>query len=239
MLGGHSLERGMDGVRLRGDAGAMPRTIVAAAALLAIAPVALAAGPRNQEQVRFNPADQAAARAAVLRKADLGSGWGGGRTKPDTSAKMSCPGYEPKQSDLVLTGAAETVWGRSGMEVQSLAQVLRTPAMVARDWQRTVVDPRAIACLRTTLAKGLTSRERLVSFKRVAFPRLARFSRLYRAVIEVRAQGQKVRVFADFVLVGSRRTELTLSVTAPNAIRASVSRSEVKWARAMLARARA
>jgi hypothetical protein len=217
----------------------MPRTLFAAVLAFALVPTAFASSPSNKEQVRFNPADQAAARAAVLRKTDLGSGWGGGRTKPDTSAKMSCPGYEPKQSDLVLTGAAETVWGRSGIQLQSLAQVLKTPAMVARDWQRTVVDPRAIACLRTTLAKGLTSRERLVSFKRAAFPRLARYSRLYRAVIEVRAQRQKVRVLADFVLVGRRRTELTLSVAAPDAIRASVSRSEVKWARTMLSRARA
>jgi hypothetical protein len=217
----------------------MPRTLFAAVLAFALVPTAFASSPPNTEQVRFNPADQAAARAAVLRKTDLGPGWGGGRTKPDTSAKMSCPGYEPKESDLVLTGAAETVWGRSGIQLQSLAQVLETPAMVARDWQRTVVDPRAIACLRTTLAKGLTSRERLVSFKRAAFPRLARYSRLYRAVIEVRAQGQKVRVLADFVLVGRRRTELTLSVAAPDAIRASVSRSEVKWARTMLARARA
>jgi hypothetical protein len=217
----------------------MPRTFFAAVLAFALVPTAFASSPPNKEQVRFNPADQAAARAAVLRKTDLGSGWGGGRTKPDTSAKMSCPGYEPKQSDLVLTGAAETVWGRSGIQLQSLAQVLKTSAMVARDWQRTVVDPRAIACLRTTLAKGLTSRERLVSFKRAAFPSLARYSRLYRAVIEVRAQGQKVRVLADFVLVGRRRTELTLSVAAPDAIRASVSRSEVKWARTMLARARA
>lgn len=217
----------------------MPRTLIAAVLTFALVPAALASTPPNKEQVRINRADQGAAKAAVLRKADLGPGWGGGATKPDTSAKMSCRGYEPKQSDLVLTGAAETVWGRSGIQLQSIAQVLKTPAMVARDWQRTVVDPRAIACLRTTLARQLTSAERLVSFKRVAFPRLARYSRLYRAVIEVRANGQKVRVFADFVLTGRRRTELTLSVTAPAAIQGSVSRSEVKWARAMLARARA
>jgi len=217
----------------------MPRTLFAAVLAVALVPVATASSPPNKEQVRFNKADQAAARAAVVRKADLGSGWGGGATKPDTSSKMSCPGYEPKQSDLVLTGAAETVWGRSGVQLQSIAQVLESPAMVARDWQRTVVDPRALGCLRYILRQGLTSHERLVSFQRVAFPHLARYTRLYRAVIEVRAQGQKVRVLADFVLVGRRRTELTLSVTAPAAVRASVSRLEVNLARAMLARARA
>jgi hypothetical protein len=217
----------------------MPRTLLAALLAVALVPVAFASSPPNKEQVKFNPADQAAARAVVIRKADLGSGWSGGATKPDTSATMSCPGYKPKQSDLVLTGAAQTNWGRPGAQLQSIAQVLKTPAMVARDWQRTAVDPRALSCLRYTLSKGLTSQERLVSFKRVWFPHLARYSRLFRAVIEVRVQGQKVRVLADFVLVGHKRTELTLSVTAPAAVRASVSRLEVKLARTMLARARA
>jgi hypothetical protein len=217
----------------------MPRTLLAAVLAVALVPVATASSPPNKEQIRFNPADQAAARATVVRKADLGFGWGGGRTKPDLSSKMSCPGYEPKQSDLVLTGAAETIYGRSGLQVESIAQVLKTPAMVARDWQRTVVAPRAVGCLRHILRQGLTSRERLVSFRRVAFPHLARYTRLFRAVIEVRAQGQKVRVLADFVLVGRGRTELTLTVTAPAAVRASVSRLEVMLARAMLSRARA
>lgn len=217
----------------------MPRTLFAAVFAVALVPVAFASNPPNRLQIRFNPGDQAAARATVVRKSDVGSGWGGGRTKPDVSAKMSCPAYQPKQSDLVLTGAAQTVWGRSGVELQSIAQVLMTPAMVARDWQRTVVDPRALGCLRYMLTRGFTSRERLVSFGRVAFPHLARYSRRYRAVIEVRAQGQKVRVLADFVLVGRRRTELTLSVTAPAAVQRSVSRLEVKLARTMLGRARA
>jgi hypothetical protein len=149
----------------------MPRTVFAAVLAVALVPVATASSPPNKEQVRFTKADQAAARAAVVRKADLGSGWGGGATKPDTSSKMSCPGYEPKQSDLVLTGAAQTVWGRSGVQLQSIAQVLKSPAMVARDWQRTVVDPRALGCLRYILRQGLTSHER--RFRSSAWPSLS------------------------------------------------------------------
>ena len=217
----------------------MPRTLFAAVLAFALVPVALASSLPNKEQIHFNPADQAAAAQAVLRKADLGSGWSGGRTKPDLSSKMSCAGYEPKQSDLVLTGAAQSVYGSTGIQIQSIAQVLKTHAMVAKDWQRTVVDPRAIACLRRTLSKGLSSQERLVSFGQVAFPRLTRYSRALRAVIEVSAQGRKVRVLADFVLVGRSRTELTLSVTAPFAVHTSLSRSEVKLARRLLARATA
>jgi len=43
----------------------------------------------NREQVHLNPADQAAARAAILRRGDLGSGWTGGARKPKRSSPTS------------------------------------------------------------------------------------------------------------------------------------------------------
>src|SRR5215208_2929033 len=120
-------------------------------AALGLAPGATANGP-NKEQIRFNAADQASARAAVLRRSDLGAtGWTGGPVKPDLSSTMSCPGYEPKQSDLVLTGAAKADFRHSGLSIQSFAQVLKTKSMVARDWQLTVIAPKAFRCLRSTL----------------------------------------------------------------------------------------
>jgi len=196
--------------------------------------------PPNTEQIRFNPADQAAARAAVVRGADLGSaGWAGGATKPDLSSTLSCPGYKPKQSDLVLTGAAEADYRRTGLNLRSVAQVLKTRSMVARDWRRTVIDPRALVCLRHMLTRGLASNERLVSFGKVAFPRLARYTAAYRALIAVASQGQRVFVSVDIVLVGRSRTELTLTVAGPAAARASSSRAEVRLMRGLLARVRA
>jgi hypothetical protein len=219
----------------------MPRTALAALVVaLVVGLPAASAGRPNKEQVRFNPADQSAARAAVLRRADLGSSaWAGGTVKPDVAQTMSCPGYAAKQSDLVLTGAAETDFRHSGIQLESLAQVLKTRSMVARDWQRTVVDPRGIACLRHMLTKALKSNERLASFRKLAFPRLARYAAAYRALIAVRTHGQRVLVAVDEVLVGSRRTELTLSVAVPAAARASISRLEVQLARALVARVRA
>jgi hypothetical protein len=71
------------------------------APLLAIAAVALVAttvvfAGDGMEQVRLNPVDQAAARAVLIRRADLGStGWQGGRVKPDLSAGPTCPNYHP------------------------------------------------------------------------------------------------------------------------------------------------
>jgi hypothetical protein len=194
----------------------------------------------NREQIRFNSADQAAARAAVLRRADLGSaGWTGGAVKPDLSSTMSCPGYRPKQSDLVLTGAAEADFHLPLIQLQSIAQVLKTRSMVARDWRRSVVDPRAFTCLRHMLTKQLTSNERLVSLRKLAFPRLAGYTAAYRLLVAVRAQGQRVLVLVDMVLVGRSRTELTLTVSAPAAARASISGAEVRLARGLLARVRA
>ena len=219
----------------------MPR---AALAVLFVAALALAPGatanPPNKEQIRLNAVDQASARAALLRRSDLGpSGWSGGPVKPDLSSTMSCPGYEPKQSDLVLTGVAEADFRHSGLSIQSSAQVLKTRSMVALDWQRTVVAPKAFGCIRSMLTKGLLSNQRLVSFKKLPFPRLARYTAAYRALIEFTSQGQHVLVLADIVLVGRSRTELTLSLEAPAAARASISQAEVRLARGLLARVRA
>lgn len=221
----------------------MSRAVLALVAFLALSAAGTAepaSAPPSKEQVRFTAADQAAARAAVLRLTDLGSsGWQGGRLKPDVGSGLTCRGYSPKQSDLVLTGAAETAWHRPGLQVRSVAQVLKTRAMVARDWSRTVTDPRAVACLRGAVTKGLTSSERLVSFRRLPFPRLATFATAYRAIVEVSAGGASARVLVDLVLVGRSRTELTLLLAAPAAAGASIAAADVRLARRLLTRVRA
>jgi hypothetical protein len=219
----------------------MRRAAALIASLFALAVVpAVVAGPPSKEQVRLNPADQAAARAAVLRLRDLGSsGWSGGAQRPNLAAAMSCAGYTPKQSDLVLTGAAETRFSRAGLAVQSVAQVLKTRAMVGRDWQRTVVEPRSFACLRTMLARSLRPGQRLVSFTKLAFPQLARFTAAYRALVDVAGGGAHVRVVADIVLVAKSRTEVTLSVEGPAAAKATLHSAELRLARLLLARASA
>lgn len=223
----------------------MQRAVLAALAAAALGLVAATAAdpastPPSKEQIHFTVADQAAARAAVVRLGDLGSsGWRGGAVKPDLTSGLGCRGYTPKQSDLVLTGAAESSWQRTGLELRSVAQVLKSRAMVARDWQRTVVDPRAVTCLRGAITKGLTSSKRLVSFRRLAFPRLTAYTNAYRALIDVSAQGSHARVLADLVLVGRGRTELTLMIAAPAGAAPTIAAADARLARALLARVRA
>lgn len=212
---------------------------LAAGLTSAVASSASRSGTPNRERVRLNPTDQAAARAAVLRRGDLGAGWAGGARTPAPPSTVTCPAYEPKQSDLVLTGTAEARFQNTAVVLQSDAQVLKTRAMVARDWQRSVTDPRAAACLRHTLVKQLPSSERLVSFKTRPFPRLARYAAAYRMLVNVHAAGQNVLVVIDLVLVGRSRTELTLTTSAPAAARTAIAAAEVRVARALLSRVRA
>jgi hypothetical protein len=213
---------------------------VLAALTTSLATGAAASSPPNREQVRYNPADQAAARAAILRRGDLGSGWTGGVRKPDPPSVINCPGYKPKQTDLVLTGAAEALFQRAGFILQSDAQVLKTRAMVAKDWKRSVTDSRALPCMRHLFAKQLPSNSRLFSFRRVTFPRIAKYTAAYRMLITVRTQRQSIPLLLDLVLVGRSRTELTLSLTASALVsRETLSAVEARLARILLTRIRA
>jgi hypothetical protein len=216
-----------------------PVMLVPVAALVALVTAAVVAAGDGKEQIRFNPADQAAARAVVIRRSDLGStGWQGGPVKPDLSGP-SCPNYHPKLSDLVITGAAEADFRRSGFAFGSAGEVLKTRRMVALDWQRSVLARGAVSCLRTTMSKGLGTTAKVISFAKLPFPRLATYVALFRAVVGVQAQGRTVRVLADIVLVGRGRTELTLSVVGPAAAKSAISAAERRLARTLISRVRA
>ena len=53
-----------------------------------------------------------------------------------------CPGFSPKQADLVLNGSRRDHVPplASGIGFNTVAQVLQTAKMVRLDWQRTVLD---------------------------------------------------------------------------------------------------
>lgn len=216
-------------------------TSVVMAVLAGVGAAGLAsAATADKEQVHLTAAGQAAARAVVIRRADLGTaaGWSGGARKPSESAGPTCSGYEPKQSDLVKIGDAESAWKNGPLTFDSEAQVLKTPAMVRLDWQRSVLDPRVVPCLRQVFAKELPPSAKVVSVSRFAFPKLATYTRAYRLVVDVAVSSVKVRMFSDIVLVGRGRTEITFSATAPYATVQIVQAAEVRLATVMLARIR-
>src|SRR2546430_14281555 len=141
-----------------------------AASSVALATAAAVWAGDGKYQIRFNAADQAAARAVVIRASDLGSsGWQGGRVKPslsDLSSGLSCPNYHPKLSDLVITGAAGARYRRSAFEFDSVSEVLKTRRMVVLDWRRSVLVPGALPCLRRGAINGLGAGAEPGSFRK-------------------------------------------------------------------------
>jgi hypothetical protein len=201
------------------------------------ASVALAGSPAK-EKIAFTAAGQAQAKAEVLRRADIGAGWKGGFVKPDLTSSMPCTSYQPKQSDLVLIGAAETTFAKPGLEVDTEAQLLKASAMVERDWQRTIVDPRVIPCLRVGLVKALGAKATLVSFRKVAFPHVLPLSQGFRLVAKVTTPNGSVPVEIDFVAMGRGRSEITLTLSGLASTRDSIHAAEVHLAHVLAARVR-
>jgi hypothetical protein len=197
----------------------------------------------DKEQIHLTAADQAFARAAVLTKADLGSvgAWTGGAVKPDLGSSPPCGSFDPKQSDLVLTGAAETRYQQPGIEIDSEAQVLRATQMVKLDWQRTVIAPQLLPCLRTVLAKKVGASTKIVSIRRIAFPRVDAYTAAIRVLLDVKTGTSPVpiRAFVDVVFVGHGRTEISLTTTALLLADKTVRAAELRFARIMAARAKA
>jgi hypothetical protein len=208
---------------------------VAATALAALALAAIAVA--DKERVQLTPAGQADARAVVVTRADLGTAsWTGGTKKPNLSVTFPVCNYKPKQSDLVLIGAAESDWKSSGVEIDNQVNVLQTPAMVGLDWQRTVVAPQVLPCLRARMSTYLTPSERLVSFRRISFPNLTPYSRAYRAIVDYKAATGTVPVLVDVILVGRGRTEITLTTTAISVADSIISAAELRLAQVLISR---
>ena len=214
-------------------------SVLLAIAVALLTAAAAAGGGPGLEQVHLTAADQAAARATVLKRADLGPGWTGGAKKPAGPSNPDCGGWQPKQSDLVITGDAETDFTQPGLEIDSEAQVLRTARMVALDWQRSVTPPQVVPCLKRLAAQGAPASEKVASVRRIAFPRVARYTAAFRVAIDVTASGSAVRVFLDIVLVGAGRTEIDLAFTSPAAAAAAMRPAEARIAGLLAARARA
>ena len=206
---------------------------VAAVGVALVAAATVPAGNPGNEKIARTAAGNAQARSEVLHRVDLGKGWSGGFKKPSLSSTEPCS-YRPKQSDLVLVGAAESTWSRPlAREVESEAQILRTPAMVRRDWRRTVTAPQVLPCLRQGFKKALGPQAKSVSVRRVAFPRVATYTRAFRIRATVESGAGAVPIEIDFVALGAGRSEITLTASAIGPDRASLRTESLRLARVL------
>ena len=199
-----------------GRAAAIPLALAAALTLAVEASASTGTQP-----VKFNAADQASARAAVVQRGDVPSSFKGGLVKPDLS-DVTCANYRPKNSDLVLTGAAESTWQGSDRFIDSSVHLLRSSRMVQLDFQRSV-SLTGVRCVLTNAgAKKVTVSE-------VALPALGPNQGGYRASFQTSDNGRTVTSILELAVIGKGRFELTLAefVIAPadtNALHADVVR---------------
>ena len=208
------------------------------ASFAALASTATAAAGSDNYKMRMGPSGKAAARAVLLTKSDVGSGWTGGVVKPDLSVTR-CANYKPRLSDLVLNGAAKATYKQPGFQLSSSSQVLKTAAMVRLDWQRSFASPHFISCLRKVSAKDLPAQKgRIVSLRRLAVPRVGDNSGGIRIVIDFKVKNGTVRMVVDMVAFTKGRTEMSLTTTMPITGVEALAPNEAVFAKLMASRAR-
>jgi len=216
--------------------------VVAAKSFLAAALIGLiwtsaaSAAVVDAPTVRITSADQAKARAALLRRSDFGAGWMGGPTKTDPLAPPKCPGFDPKESDLVVTGHADARYAfkPAGVELDQDVQVMASAHAVQTDFARSI-SPKLADCLAFQLEK--LPNVKGVRVSRMPFPRTGSVSAVYRAEIDVQTPKGRGTLISDYVFFGQGRLEYEFTVIAPLGARNQLAQFELGLAQILVRRA--
>jgi hypothetical protein len=194
---------------------AAARIFVASVLLaLACAGAALADNPT----VKINTADQAKADASLLQLKDFGVGWAGGQKKKASNLTApNCPGFNPKESDLVVTGHAEALftYPRGAVTFDQDSQVLESADAVKTDFGRTI-QPKLADCLAYELKSSGKGSVLSVSVRKLALPPVGNISAAYRATLMIKTTTTgTAKIVSDFVFFGQGRFEFSINVVAP------------------------
>jgi hypothetical protein len=215
------------------------RFVVLTACALIVASAALAADSTDPK-IRLTKADQTKAAAAVLRFSDLGPAWSGGATKPTSLKAPICPGNQPNDSDLTITGHAESLLSlrSAGLQVDTDAEIFKTPAQVAKLVQRTM-GPAVTGCLKVNLLKSIGTGGTIGAARTLTVAKAGSRSALYRVEISVKAPGTKqhVKVFSDYLFVSAARTQFFVNLVAPSSAADALPALENRIAKLLASRA--
>lgn len=185
-----------------------------AGVVLALAFAAAAAA--DDPTVRITKADQEKAEAALLKLKDFGVGWTGGPRTPSKLTAPKCPGFNPKESDLTVTGHAEArfTYARGSVVFDQDTQVLESAKAVSTDFAR-VIQPKLKDCLAYELKQSGKGQIVSVVVRELPFPRVGDETAAYRGTMVIRAGTRKVTFVSDFIFIGQGRLEYSLNVVAP------------------------
>lgn len=190
--------------------------------------------------VRITKDDQARAKEALLRLSDFPVGWAGGPKTPSPLTPPKCPGFDPKESDLTVTGHAEARFttAQGGVILDQDTQVLASSQAVETDFSRTM-QPALRGCLAYQLKSSGKGEVKSVSVKKLAFPKEGSVSVAYRATVVVHTAGHDATIVSDFIFVGVGRLEYSLNIVAPAAESAQLAPFEEAMLQILVKRANA
>ena len=186
-------------------------TVLLALVLALASTVGAAVAAKGDPQKKINAADQARARAMVLRRSDLGPSFKGTRHASSVGTQFDCAVLD--ESDLTITGVADSPDFSGGLAFAiSEAQVYESRSDAGTAWKRDT-STAGIACLRSALRReyakqGLT----LLSLRKLAFPKVSQKTAAYRLVLRGKSQGLTVTVYLDVMVLLHARAEVMLGI---------------------------
>lgn len=192
------------------------RLLIFVLAVLALPALALAADTDPKKQI--NPVDQRNAASIVLKRTDFVPGWRKVPNTPDSGEDVSCPGYNPDQSDLILTGEVEATFQRTTAvpSVTSFSNVFKTDRDALVSWTRSV-KPALARCVGQFLKQGIEEgggKATIVKQGQIAFPKLAPRTAAYRVVVNLSVteagKATKVPFTLHLVALGNGRGDTGL-----------------------------
>jgi hypothetical protein len=216
----------------------MIRLLLVAVAALALAGAALA-DPLDPKQ-KLNAADQARAKAALLKQSDLGAAWNDHSTATPSSLKAPiCPSLRPDYSKLTITGHQESVFdnGNGGVQIVSDVEVWKNEKQ-ATQHMNALLKPALPKCIKYSLLKSVGGSAILFPVKTRKLGKFADVSVSYRAPVGFKVNGKIQSVISDFVFVRKGRTEIYLNVVAPSSAEEQLTALETRLARALVQRVR-
>ena len=186
---------------------------------MALPAVALAADTDPRKKI--TAADQAKARSILLKRTDFAAGWKKVPTTPDSDA--TCPGFNPDESDLTLTGEAESDFEHTQglLSVASHSEVYATKADALKSWTRSD-KPATARCIGYFFREGVTAegtKVKIISAGRMAFPKLAPRTTAFKVVarLNVTDSGKTstVPVTIQLIAFGQGRGDTAMLAISP------------------------
>jgi hypothetical protein len=157
----------------------------------------------GEPQKKITPADQARAKAMLMRQADVGIGYRPiAGNSSGNALSFNCPALD--ESDLTVSGEASSPNFSSGLQTFSSASAVYVSASDAKASWRRGTSPAGFTCLRAVFKRIARARGlHFVSFRKIPFPAVAPRTAAYRW----QSLANGVRVYADVVLLMRGRAQ--------------------------------